>query len=438
MNIGFVAVSGIRVYDPELLALGMTLPGFAGRAKALAGMPSLGLLTLAGMTPMPYTVAYMESADLELAALPAGYDLVAISTLTAQAPEAYALAAGFRALGTRVVLGGLHATVLPDEAAAHADAVVIGEGEAVWPAVLADAARGALRPRYDARALPYDLGESPMPAYHLLAPDRYNRITVQTSRGCPHLCEFCASSILLTPRYKQKPVARVLAELDAICARFDRPFIEFADDNGIVRRSWWQEFLPELAKRRLRWFTETDLMVADEPELLALMRAAGCVEVLIGLESPVAAGLAGLELRADWKLKHWDRARDAIRRIQAAGIRVNACFIVGLDGQDASIFEALPAFVEEAQPFDVQLTVPTPFPGTPFYDRLKRDGRILHDGDWARWTLFDINFVPERMSPAELRAGLIRAGSRIFTADAVAARHAGFRRHWLAGVRSRA
>src|SRR6185312_16836724 len=129
------------------------------------------------------------------------FDLVAISSLSAQIFEAYALADRYRARGIPVVLGGLHVTAMPEEAAQHGS-VVVGEGEACWPDVVRDAARGALKPLYRAGDGTFDLGLAPMPAFELLDIDRYNRITVQTSRGCPHLCEFCASSILLTSRYK--------------------------------------------------------------------------------------------------------------------------------------------------------------------------------------------------------------------------------------------
>lgn len=302
MRIALVAMSGIRACDTELLRLGLTLPGFVERSKTIASLPSLGLLTLAGMTPAEHEIEYIEVADIrrfEDAKL-AGFDLVAISSFSAQVKEGYELARRCAARGTLLVIGGLHVTSRPDEPAAYGAAAMVGEGEVVWHEILTDAVAGRLKARYDARGREYDFRATPMPAFHLLDIGKYNRLTVQTSRGCPWRCAFYASSILLTGRYKQKPVGRVLEEVDAIRELWRRPFIEFADDNAFVNGAWWKAFLPELRKRRVKWFAETDVSVAEDEELLAEMREAGCAQVLIGFESPVSAGLDGVERRRNW------------------------------------------------------------------------------------------------------------------------------------------
>ena len=407
MKIALVAMSGIRACDPELLRLGLTLPGFVERSKTIASLPSLGLLTLAGMTPPRHDVEYFEVADIkgfEDAKL-AGFDLVAISSFSAQVKEAYELARRCAARDTSVVIGGLHVTSCPDEPGQYGASAIVGEGEVVWHEILADAEAGKLKPRYDARGREYDLSASPMPAYHLLDLARYNRLTVQTSRGCPWRCAFCASSILLTNRYKQKPVRRVLDEIDAIRELWRRPFVEFADDNAFVNRAWWRQFLPELRDRHVKWFAETDVSVAEDEALLAEMREAGCAEVLIGFESPASEGLDGVELRRNWKLHKAPQYRRAVKTIQSHGVRVNACFVLGLDGHTTRVFDDVFDFVEEVAPFDVQVTLPTPFPGTPFYHQLKRQGRLLEDGAWEKCTLFDLNFRPSHMSVDELRQG---------------------------------
>ena len=431
MNIGLIAMSGVRACDAELLRLGLTLPGFVERSKTIASLPSLGLLTLAGLTPAEHQCRYLEVEDIrKLDVLPDGFDLVAISSFSAQMGEGYELADRYRAAGVPVVLGGLHATALPEEAAAHADAVVVGEGEAVWPEVLRDAEARRLRPIYRADGQ-FDLAEAPMPAFHLLDFSKYNRLTVQASRGCPFCCEFCASSRLLTGRYKQKPAARVLAEIDRICELWQHPFLEFADDNAFVNKRYWKGLLASLASRRVHWFAETDLSVHEDEELLTLARQSGCAELLIGLESPSEAALAGLELTADWKRKQWPHYREAVRRIQSHGIRVNGCFLIGLDEHGPEIFDQVLDFAVQTELFDVQITIPTPFPGTPFYERLRREGRLLHDGEWHRATLFDINYRPKQMSVEELQAGFHRLAVKLYGDELSQWRRENFRRKYL-------
>jgi radical SAM superfamily enzyme YgiQ (UPF0313 family) len=431
MKIALIAMSGIRACDAELLQLGLTLPGFVERSKTIASLPSLGLLTLAGMTPPEHELAYIEISDIrEMKTLPTGFDLVAISSFSAQINEAFELADRYREAGIRTVIGGLHVSMLPDEAALHCDAVVIGEGEPVWLQVLEDAANGVLKRRYGSLESGFDLADAPMPAFHLLDISKYNRLTVQTSRGCPHRCEFCASSILLTRHYKQKPMAKVLAEIDRIKSLWKRPFIEFADDNSFVHHRYWKELLPHLLGRKLRWFAETDIGVADDEELLDLMRESGCAQVLIGLESPVDEGLHGLEMRNDWKLRKLPRYREAIRKIQSRGITVNGCFIIGLDGHTPRIFDDVFNFVRETELYEVQITILTPFPGTPLYARLENEGRLLEPGNWRKCTLFDINYRPANMTVEELHAGFLNLVQRLYSDEFTAWRRSTFRKRY--------
>ena len=242
------------------------------------------------------------------------------------------------------------------------------------------------------------------PRFDLLKGRDYNRVTVQTSRGCPIHCEFCAASIRITSSYQQKPVDRVIAELKAVTEVVDLPFVEFADDNTFVNKKWGKALLREMIPLGLKWFTETDITVADDPELLDLMAKAGCRQILIGLESPSVRGLKGLDPH-DWKAKRFETYLDAITRIQAAGISVNGTFVVGLDSHTTDIFAELRDFVRSSNLLEVQLTVQTPFPGTPLYERLKQSGRLLQDRYWDRCTLFDVNYRPKLMSVAELEQG---------------------------------
>lgn len=439
MKLGLIAMSGVRAHNPELTALGLTLPGFVERNRVIASLPSLGLLTLAGLTSPEVETRYLEVPDItKFSGVPEEFDAVAISSFSAQIREAYELADRYRALGTKVILGGLHVSALPLEAHAHADAVVIGEGEPVWPSIMSDLSRRSLREMYDARSQYFDLSNSPMPRFELLDLDRYNRLTVQTQRGCPLRCEFCAASIRISPTYKVKPIDHVIAEITTIKSLWRHPFIEFADDNTFVNKAHSKQLMRALARENVRWFTETDLSVAEDAELLAMMRDAGCAEVLIGFEGTTFAGLDGLEQRWNWKAKRVDKYLGAIRAIQDHRIRVNACFILGLDGTGPKSFEQIWSFVQASLPYDVQITVQTAFPGTPLYERLKREGRILRDEAWELCTLFDVNFQPAHMSVAELEAGLRSLGGRIYSEQFTQERRSEFRRNYRAKLRARA
>jgi radical SAM superfamily enzyme YgiQ (UPF0313 family) len=428
VHIAFIAMSGVRAASEELNAIGMTMPGFVERSKVIASLPSLSLLTLAGMTPDAFEVSYHEIADLRAVSELPECDVAAIASFSAQIKDAYELSDRYRMLGVRTVLGGLHVTARPQEASRHADAIVTGEGELGWPRLLADLVAGRLT-AYGPDGREFSLADAPMPRFDLLEIDRYNRITVQTQRGCPWRCEFCAASIRLTPLYKVKPIPKVIGEIHAIKKLWPSPFIEFADDNSFVHRRHSKQLLRAVADEGIRWFTESDVSIADDPELLALMREAGCAEVLIGLESPTAAGIDGVELRRNWKRGRFERYLTAIEQIQSHGIAVNGCFVLGLDGDGPEVFDAVADFVRESGQFDVQITVLTPFPGTPMYDRFMADGRLLEPQAWERCTLFDVNFRPKNMSPEFLQRNLVELGRRLYTEDERVRRRSAFHEH---------
>jgi radical SAM superfamily enzyme YgiQ (UPF0313 family) len=429
-RIGLIAMSGVRAHNQELTQLGLTLPGFVDRNRVIASLPSLGLLTLAGMTPDKFDVEYHEIADLrKLPELPTDFDLVALSTFTAQFYEARDVADYYRRHGVPVVMGGITASSLPEQSKEFCTSVVIGEGEPLWPEVLRDFENGSLKPVY-AQSPPgqFDLRDAPLPRFDLLDPDKYNRLTVQTSRGCPHKCEFCASSILLTNRYKLKPVEKVIAEIREIRKIWPRPFIEFADDNSFVHREHYKHLLRRLVPEKLRWFTEADVRVAEDDELLGLMRDSGCQQVLMGLESPRRANLDGIELKNNWKARQQDYYREAIAKIQSYGITVNGCFILGLDADTPEVFDDVLQFVRDSGLYEVQITFLTAFPGTPLYHRLKAEGRILRDKAWELCTLFDINIKPKNMSRDQLQAGFLRLAKQLYSGEETQTRRRRFRR----------
>lgn len=410
-HVCLVALTGFRVADPELRELGLSLPGLRRRGEAIAALPALGLLTLAAHTPSHWTQSFHEAAAVDAALVedlcqyrPA---LVAISALTASIEEAYSLCAAIRARGVRSVIGGLHATALPQEVLRHADAVVVGDGETAWPGVLERAESGSLRGMI--RGEQFRMAESRMPRWELLPAGKRRRFTVQTSRGCPLACEFCGASRLLGP-YRQKPPQCVAAELAAIKAIDPCAVIELADDNTFAGLDDADGLLQALADAGLPWFTECDWRISQRPNLCKAMAAAGCAQVLLGVESPVHsyAGMGPKGAPAQ-------RMFEAIVAIQDCGIAVNACFVAGADGETCQSMEQLGELVAACPAADVQLTLQTPFPGTALRARLARAGRLLEDRTWKLHTLFEVTHRPDRMTVAELQAGFRQLLARLYS-----------------------
>jgi radical SAM superfamily enzyme YgiQ (UPF0313 family) len=234
---------------------------------------------------------------------------------------------------------------------------------------------------------------------------------------------------LITQLYKQKPIDKVLQELDQIQEIWKRPFIEFVDDNAFVNKSYWKALLTQIKSRKLRWFAETDISISEDEALLRLMQKTGCVQLLIGLESPIMEGLDGIELRKNWKKYKYPYYLKAIHTIQSHGIRVIGCFIIGLDGHNSEIFDQVYQFSIDSELFDIQITLPTPFPGTPFYSRLQQEGRLIEPEAWDKCTLFDLNFKPKYMSVSELRDGFRDLGKRLYGSELTTWRKSNFKEY---------
>jgi radical SAM superfamily enzyme YgiQ (UPF0313 family) len=416
-------MSGVRIKNDALCALGMTLPGFIERGKVIASLPSLGLLTLAALTPEHWLLDYREIDDEDPGGLlDERYDLVAISTLAARASDAYRIADRFRERGVPVVIGGLHASALPDEALLHADAVVKGEGESVWPQLLEDLEDGRMGGIY--QSPPFRLQDAPLPRYDLLELERYNRLTLQTTRGCPLDCSFCAASRTISA-FKRKPLELVRRDLEAILALWPKPFLELADDNTFVHKRWSKDLARLFGEYDVRWFTETDISLADDDELLELLAVSGCAQVLIGLESVEMRSLKTVDSKG-WKARQGESYLRKIEKIQSYGISVNGCFVLGLDEDDDCVFQRTRDFVRASKLSEVQITVMTPFPGTRLFEELKAAGRLFKEEFWDECTLFDVVYKPARMSADDLRAGFMELAGDLYSEEETAHRRANF------------
>lgn len=431
-----ISMSGVRVYNKRLLDLGLTLPGFVERSEVIASLPSLGLLTLAAHTPENWEVIYKEldhfSESEIIEIINEKPDIIAFSSLTARINETYKLSQRFRNIGITVAIGGLHVSAVPNEAQKFADIVIQGEGEIIWETILNDFENNSIKSFYSSLSnskYTFRFNSCKIPKYELLDISKYNRLTIQTTRGCPLNCSFCAASRTISA-YKKKSIAQIEKELNKILEVWERPFIELADDNTFVDKKWSRELLTLFGKYNFKWFTETDISIAYDDELLELLAKSNCAQVLIGFETANKRGLKGID-RKDWKHKQFDNYLKAIDKIQSYGISVNGCFILGFDTDTKNTFKETEQFIIDSNLSEVQITLLTPFPGTELYNQLKSQNRLLKDNYWDKCTLFDVNFVPKNFSVQELETEFEKLMKRIYSKELVSNRKKHFKRTLL-------
>lgn len=380
--------------------------------------PSLALPLLAAATPRGYRVRFFDE-NLSLGEPPTRPlpEVVGITVHTAFAARAYALADRYRALGSRVALGGLHVTALPGEARRHADAVVVGDGVPVWPEVLAGLRNGVLRGGAIVRGsfVSPSYAEAPWARREILPAGAFlTRASVIASRGCSGRCGYCylATRGLRSP-YQRRAVEDVLAEIDAL----GEPYVVFTDNNLTADRPYAEALCRGLERRRLIWSAAVTIDVAREPRLVEAMARSGCQGVFVGLET-----LSDASLRAERKQTLPPSCyREAVQLLHAHGIEVNGSFVFGFDEDDPGVFDRTLAFVREERLECATFHILTPYPGTPLFDSLEAQGRIL-TRDWSRYDTAHVVFRPARMSADELLAGYRRAYRELYSWPMVLAR----------------
>ncbi|HEY3353577.1 MAG TPA: radical SAM protein [Polyangia bacterium] len=353
-------------------------------------------------------------------------DLVGITAMGPQIARAFDLADAFRARGRTVVLGGPWVSLAPREAQRHADAVVVGEAEPVWAGLLADAAGGRLKRRYDgafgelAGAPAFDYRELPLFDYPTFQRSRFYRwyfhFPVWTSRGCTHACSYCAVAAYSKQRYRTRPVEDVIRDVQAVRDLGGRRLL-ILDDNPIGDRDHARELFCALAPFRMQWASQCTIEIARDPELLDLAARSGCRTLTIGLESvgPPALKVVGKRFAAAAQY-----ARD-VQAIRRRGIQVIGLFMVGLDGDGPESFAATLRFCVENQLAFLKLFTPCPFPGTPYHRQMKQAGRILTE-DWNRYDYGSAIVAPLSMSPTEMMAGFDRLYRDFYRLGSIARR----------------
>lgn len=381
----------------------------------------VSLPLLAALTPPEHEVKIVDEAfaadDIEEAV-----DLVGLTVMTELAPRAYRLADLYREHGIKVVLGGIHPTVLPEEALLHADAVVVGEGEEAWPRLVRDAAAGTLARLYRSSG-PFDLSRLPIPARRLYPRPTRRALTplgvgLEASRGCAYDCEFCSIARVMGRGYRVRPVGQVLDEIAAI----ESENLFFVDDALALDRRTAKALFTDMAPFRTRWVGQGTLSLAEDPGLLRLMRKAGCHGLLVGFETVSAAARETMRKTRTLRISQGEAAR----RFHEEGIPLLGAFVFGFDGESEDVFDRTIEFALKHRLDSLQVRLLCPFPGTALYERLLAEGRLLA----PRWWLEDCRpgrllYRPRGMTPEALLAGVARVQRELFTLPGIARRFFG-------------
>jgi radical SAM superfamily enzyme YgiQ (UPF0313 family) len=340
-------------------------------------------------------------------------DLVGISSITGSSLRSYKIADHFRKRNIPVILGGVHPTLMPEEAKQHADSVVTGFAEETWPELLADFKRGELKEFY--RQNPdMKLEDLPIPRRDLLKPMGYVTIhSVQATRGCTNKCDFCVAPVVCHGKMYFRPVQEVITELESLKERD----LLFVDVSPIEDRRYALELYNAMIPLKKRWMSPSTLRIADDPELLEAARKSGCKGLLLGLESVSQDTLKGIRKNFNSRSSY----EDQIKRLHDNGIAINGCFVFGSDNDSKDVFDRTTEFVYKNNIDLPRYTVYTPFPGTPLFSKLNQEGRILN----RNWSLYDaqhVVFQPKNMSPEELQEGHHRAWKQTYSIGSITKR----------------
>ena len=371
--------------------------------------PPLSLLMLAAVTPPDIEVKIIDER-IERIDYDEPVDLVGITIVTRTAPRAYEIADAYRQRGVKVVVGGIHPSALPKEAIQHADAVVRGEGEGVWPEVLEDFRQGRLKAFYCGRPQ-MDLDSLPFPRRDLIRhPEMY--VTTKAliaSRGCPNICTYCAAGVGLSKIYRKRSVSHVIRELEQVPGKIAL----FMDDNLGCDLDYTKSLMRALVPLRLRWSGPVSVNALEDPEMIDLAARSGCFMLGVGIESISPKVLTSI--RKD-KTNRPERYATVIRRLQEAGIVAWGNFIIGFDDENPQSFAPLIEFIQKTNIEIVSIYILVPYPGSVLFKQYEREGRLLHK-DWRFYEPSGGScvFLPKLMTPQELMDDYIHILDEIFS-----------------------
>lgn len=376
-------------------------------------LPGLTLQMLAAVSP-PGAKIRIINETVDRIPYDRAWDLVGLTGMGSGIIRAWQIGDEFRRRGRKVVIGGIAASLGdPELTLEHADSVVIGEAEDIWPEVVRDAQAGKLQRIYRAEEPP-DINSLPLPRYDLMDGGRFGGWTpVQATRGCPHSCRFCSVSAFANQRYRMRPVGQVIRDVRAAKQRGGR-HITLIDDNIGVDWEYCAELWEALVPENIIWMSQCSLRIADQPEVLKLARQSGGRVFSVGIESTNPASLEGVK-------KEWNRPEryaEAVDTIRGHGIDVSTEMMLGLDEDDDSVFEHTYDFLMDNHISLPRVHIFTPIPGTPLYEEMEEEGRIL-TRDYGRYSGGQVVFQPRQIDPVELQKNYWSVYKRLFTCRAI-------------------
>jgi len=362
--------------------------------KKIMMMPQLSLYLLAGLTPLEYEVTIIEE-DIEDINLDEDCDLVGLSCLTSNAPRAYLLAQEFKKKGKTVVMGGVHPTILPDEALQFADSVVIGEAEGVWQQLLEDFKNGRLQKKYNK---PYPSLEKYIQIKHRRDVKKgfFNVVPVMTTRGCPYDCDFCCVHDIFGSKIRHIPIENVVRYIVDSGGKI----FMFLDDNIIGEPKYAKELFRAIKPLEIKWVSQASISFVHDTELLQLAAESGCGGLFFGLESVSEYRLGKMRK----SIKKIEKVEEAIKKVKSFGIHFHASMVFGFDEDTKHTFTETLEFLNKTKIGSATFNILTPYPGTKIYQQLKKEGRLFTD-DWKYYDHSTVVYKPKNLTPLELLAG---------------------------------
>jgi radical SAM superfamily enzyme YgiQ (UPF0313 family) len=384
-------------------------------------LPYLGLLKVASLTPSDWQVEIVDE-KVEPLDLTQDADLVAITAMTPAANRGYEIADAFRQRGIKVVMGGMHISKMPEEALQHCDSILVGEAEDLWANMLRDFDTENLKRIYRHDNGYPSLSNRPAPDWDIYRGKGYLPVHfIETTRGCPHNCEYCSVTSSFGGKFRNRPVDEVEREIQNLKpfeGRFTlKNVVFFVDDNIISSRKHAKELLTRIAPYNLKWLGQASVKIAGDDEMLALCRKSGCMGLLIGFETLSTDNLSGVG-------KSFNKPQDyidVVKKLHDYGIGVNGSFVLGFDHDDEGVFERTAEFIIKAKLDVCYFSILTPYPGTALYSHMMEEGRII-DRDWSSYNTNNVVFRPKLMTPERLLEGFHETLKQCFSYSSIISR----------------